>query len=394
MDKVLVTGGSHAELPLIEALHSLGFFVITTGSNADGLGHRAADLYECGDFSDKQFVLSLAEKHGVKGIVSGCNDFAYLSAAYACEKLGLPGHDSFSTSGRIHHKDLFRSLLKECGLPSPENRRICAENELEAACGELGYPLLIKPVDLTGGKGVKICGSYEEALAAYRTAMQATRESFVIAEQMIHGTNHGVSALIRGEKTVFAFFDNEEYYLNKYLVSGANAPADISEAVKENVSSQISTIAEKLDLRDGLFHCQCIITETGIPYLIDPCRRAPGDLYVKLVEYSSGVEYSKAIVMAELGLDFAPLLEQRYTVEKCIARECIMTDHTGTYNGISIDSELEKYISRKLVWAASGEPVEDFLKYKAGIVFFEFPDRITMRDSLNGLYDKMKIIIR
>ena len=393
MKKILVTGGSHAEIPLIEALHEMGYFVITTGNNAEGLGHRAADLYVRGDFSDRQFVLSLAEEQGVSGIVSGCNDFAYLSAAYACEKLGLPGHDSIAAAEIIHHKDRFRGLLAECGLPAPANRLIRSDDELREVCDEIGYPLLIKPVDLTGGKGVRICSSFGEACAAYRDAVSATREDHVLAEQMICGENHGVSAIIRDKRTVFAFFDNEEYYLNKYLVSGAYAPADVSEDIRRDVARQIDIIAEKLCLSDGLFHCQCIMDKKGRAYLIDPCRRAPGDLYVRLVEYSTGVKYSRIIVRAELGLDIGELPEKGDTVEKCIARECVMTDRNGVFKGISFDAELEKYLYKKLIWAVPGEPVEDFLKYKAGIVFFDFPDRDTMKNALDGLYDKMKIII-
>ena len=82
-ERILITGGSHAELPLIDALHRLGCFVVSTGMNRDGLGHRAADLYVPADYSDREAILSLAQEQKVCGVVSGCNDFAYLSAAYS-----------------------------------------------------------------------------------------------------------------------------------------------------------------------------------------------------------------------------------------------------------------------------------------------------------------------
>ena len=97
-ETVLITGGSHAEIPLINALHSLGYFVISIGMNADGLGHKHADLYIPADYSDKDIVLNLARENNVKGIISGCNDFAYLSTSYACQVLGIGGHDNFHTS--------------------------------------------------------------------------------------------------------------------------------------------------------------------------------------------------------------------------------------------------------------------------------------------------------
>ena len=391
MDQVLVAGGSHAELPLIEALHRMGFAVITTGNNTEGLGHRAADSYVKGDFSDPEWVLHLAKQHAVRGIVSGCNDFSYLSAAYACERLGLPGHDALPLARRIHHKEQFRTLLEECGLPAPKHICIREAAELPSAAETLGFPLLIKPIDLTGGKGVKICGDAAEMQAAFANAMQETREDHVIAEQMIKGENHGVSALIANGKVVFAFFDNEEYYLNKYLVSGAHAPADLPDAVRQNICMQIETLAQHSALTDGLFHCQCI-TNAAHAYLIDPCRRAPGDLYLKLVEYADRFPYAEAIVRAELGLPFEALIPPSGTPETCAARECIMTDSNGIYGGYTIAPELEAFVTDRLIWAQPGEPIEDYLKYKAGIVFFTFPNRAVMREQLHALYEKMKII--
>ena len=390
MSSVLLTGGSHSEIPLIEAIHKLGYKVITIGNNSDGLGHKQADLYINGDFSDKQFVLSVARDNSVDGIVSGCNDFAYLSTAYACEQLGLAGHDSFETSQIIHHKDLFRNALRKCGLPSPGNVILSSYDDLPVADNEIGYPLLVKPIDLTGGKGVQICNNYQELKESYQNAIKVTRESYVIAEQLIQGENHGVSVFIKNREVVFAFYDNEEYYLNKYLVSGANSPSDISESVKCNIKNQIHILASSLNLVDGLFHCQCIVDKAGTAFLIDPCRRAPGDLYLKLVEYSTGVKYSEAIVQSELGIDFGDSLKG-FSIPRCVARECVMTDKNGKIESIEIDDSIKKYIIDKLVWGKRDDIVENYLKYKAGIVFFEYPDEKTMKSELTDLYNKMRI---
>lgn len=391
MGNIIVTGGSHAELPMIKSLQQMGYYVITTGNNKDGLGHLTADLYVEGDFSDCNFVKNMAIEYEAKGIVSGCNDFAYLSTAYACECLGLPGHDSYETAKRIHHKDAFRQLLRDNKLPYPHCKKIFAFKDLNSLGEEIGFPLLIKPVDLTGGKGVQICNNYEELGRAYNNAQECTREEYVIAEQMILGENHGVSVLLVNNKVVFAFFDNEEYYINPYLVSGANAPAILSEEVKRDVIRQIETIAVSAGLVDGLFHCQCIITSDDIAYLIDPCRRAPGDLYIKLVEYATGVSYSEAIVKAELGKAFNSTLLGQYEQVKCIARECIMTNTSGVFSDISICNDLQPYVKDKLIWAKQGDNVEDYMKYKAGIVFFEFPNYKVMNSMLDNLYEKMII---
>ena len=117
--KLLILGGGHAEIPLIQAAQALGWYVITTGNAREGLGHPYADKTVFADFSDKDTMLELARAEGVQAVCSGCNDFALLSTVYVCEKLGLPGHDSYATSLEIHHKDKYRALATRLGIPTP-----------------------------------------------------------------------------------------------------------------------------------------------------------------------------------------------------------------------------------------------------------------------------------
>ena len=390
---VLITGGSHAELPLIDALHRLGYRVVSTGMNTDGLGHKAADCYVPADFSRPEAVLALAKEQEVCGIVSGCNDFAYLSTAYACERLGLPGHDRLAAAEQIHHKERFRAVLRRCGLPFPDFRLLEYLADLEAAKAALRLPVVVKPTDLTGGKGVAVCRDWAQAAAQTEAAFAVTRRSAVLIEEYIEGSNHGVSALLRGGRVVFAFFDNEEYFLNPYLVSGAYSPSSLSEKAQENVRRQLETLAAELGLVDGLFHCQCIVQEGGAIYLIDPCRRAPGDLYIQLVSESTGIDYPLAIVKSELGL---PIDEElAFTpLSRCIARECMMAEQNGRITGFSLSPDYAAKELSRLQWGRVGDLIEDYLRYKAGIVFFAFDNPQEMQEKMQRLYEHMRIEVQ
>ena len=388
MKKILITGGSHSEIPLIEALRRLGddIYIISTGRDEGGLGHQRVDKYVRGDYSNRDFVLELARNEGVEGIVSGCNDFAYLSTAYACEALGLPGHDSYETAKRFHRKNVLRGICEELGVRVPHFQVISAESELEQYDWE--YPIIIKPTDLTGGKGVRRCNNLYEARQAYHMAVVMTRQNVVLAEEFVEGTNNGASMLLKDGRVVFAFFDNEEYYLNKYLVSGAYAPSYIPDHTRKAIKDGAEKIAQKMGLVDGLFHCQYIVDAEGIPYLIDPCRRTPGDMYVKLVEYSTGCRYAENIVRAELAMDYD--IPEKLT-DKAIARECLMTDRNGMYIGMEIPGEYKKRIIDSIIWAEPGFLVDDYLKYKLGIVFYEFENRQIQEYLLKYQYSNIVI---
>lgn len=378
--RLLITGGSHSEVPVIEAAKNMGWFVISTGNDTGGQGHLLADKYVKGDFSDREFVYNLAKKEGVSAIISGANDFAYLSTAYACGKLGLPGHDSYEMSRTIHIKDKFREMCKSIGIKVPAIVRCRNVEECKNAAARIGFPLLVKPVDLTGGKGVKTCIELNETLEAFVDAMKQTREDYVIIEQFIEGTAHGITTLIKNRKVVFYIIDNEQYGLNKYLVLGACSPSDIPQYAEFSLIQDIEKVAAHCGLVDGLFHTQFIMDRENYPVMIDPCRRTPGDLYVLLAKYVTGVDYPAEIVKAECGEE----ISDYYIKENnFIARECIMTSKKGVIKEVHVEKELEPYIVHRLLGSNKGIRIDQPLKHKAGILIMKFNSYQQMMYILN-----------
>ncbi len=370
--KLLLLGGGHAEIPLIQAAQKLGYFVITTGNAREGLGHPYADKNIFEDFSDLDKMLALAKSEGVDRVCSGCNDFALLSTAYVCEKLGLPGHDSYETSLKIHHKDKYRALATRLNIPTPRSFSIRNEEEFEVALKTLAFPVIIKPVDLTGGKGIHRAENAGEARAAYADALNRTREDHVVVEEFVAGTNHGFSAYLQNQKVIFYFADNEQYFLNKYMVSGANTPTTTDLCGQKLLCEYSERIAKELNLVDGILHIQYIEKSDGTPVIIEICRRSPGDLYIKLVQYATGVDYPKMLIQAETGETCTEILPPIGTSPKPFLRHCIMAEKKGFVQNVCLAPEIEKNIVEKILWYKKGEAITDPLYYKAGIVFMQF----------------------
>jgi len=379
---MLLLGGSPAEIPLIKAAQKMGWFVITTGNAREGLGHPYADKNVFADFSDKEAMLELARAEGVSAVCSGCNDFALLSTVYVCEKLGLPGHDSFATSLEIHHKDKYRALATRLGIPTPRAITVRNEQEFETAISTLTFPIIVKPVDLTGGKGIHRAANAEEARAAYNDATSRTREDHVVVEEFVIGTNHGFSAMLVKGKVAFAFSDNEQYFVNKYLVSGANTPSTTAVEGLAKLREYSERIASELNLVDGILHIQYIERADGTPVIIEICRRPPGDLYIKFVKYATGVDYPKFIIMAETGEDISRIADA--PTQGFWLRHCIMAgpeiENGSTVRDVTFAPEIQRNIVEKFLWYKAGETIADKLTYKAGIVFFKFNSLAEMQD--------------
>lgn len=401
--KMLLLGGGHAEIPLIQAAQSLGWYVITTGNDRKGLGHPYADKNVFVNYSDKDAMLELAKNEGVQAVCSGCNDFALLSTVYVCEKLGLPGHDSYATSLEIHHKDKYRALATRLGIPTPRAITVTVagtngtgdnDTDFESAIAQLTFPIIVKPVDLTGGKGIHRAANANEAREAYKDACSRTRQDHIVVEEFVQGSNHGFSAMLVKGKVAFAFSDNEQYYINKYMVSGANSPSTSSDKTLAMLREYSERIAQELHLVDGILHIQYIERADGIPIIIEICRRPPGDLYIKFVKYATGIDYPKFIVQAETGEDISGIAD--VPTQGFWLRHCIMAgpeiENGSIVRDVTFAPEIQGNIVEKFLWYKPGEVITDKLTYKAGIAFFKFNTLDEMQDKTARMTDLAKIV--
>lgn len=383
--RLLIAGGGYADIPQIHAAQSLGYHVITSGNRADDLGHHESDQYCPGDFSDPEAMLRIAIEQNIDAICACCNDFSALSAAYVAERLGLPGHDSFATALIIHHKDRYRKFAETNDIPTPKAH---GYSDLDSALGALeqfSLPVIIKPVDLTGGKGIARVDTASEYRPALELAFSISKSKRIVVEEFITGTRHGFSAFIRNGIVVFHFSDNEHYHLSPYLVSAASTPTLVPQSAIDNLIGQSERICNLLSLKDGIFHVQFIL-HNNKPYIIEICRRPPGDLYVKLVEHATGVDYPQWIVRAAAGLDCSDLKQAE--VRGYFTRHCIMGFSSGHLHGIDIDPTVEKKIFDSMLWWKVGDLIENPLTHKFGIIFLEFSsisEMLTETDTMQHL---------
>ena len=110
--KVLMLGGLRYLIPVIQAAHELGYYVITCDYLPHNIAHKYADEYHNISITDKNAVLKLARELKVDGVMSFAVDPGVLTAAYVCEELGLPGSPHASIQ-ILQNKDLFRSFLEK-----------------------------------------------------------------------------------------------------------------------------------------------------------------------------------------------------------------------------------------------------------------------------------------
>jgi len=387
--KLLIAGGGYADIPLILAAQKMGFYVITSGNREEDLGHQYSDEYRKADFSDKEKMLELAQELGIDAVCPCCNDFSALSCAYIAEQIGLPGHDPLQTAEILHHKDNYRMFAAANDILSPKAESFSDSINALKSIHKFKFPVIVKPVDLTGGKGVSKINSLSEAKQAVETAFLLSKAKRVVIEEFIEGTNHGLSTFIRDGKVVFYFADNEHYFLNKYMVSGASTPGDVPKEAIETLVWESEKIASLLKLKDGIFHIQFILKDMT-PYIIEICRRPPGDLYIDFVKYATGVDYPSYIVKAFAGLSIDDL--SHAAPHGFYTRHCVMTDQTGTVQDVVFEESINNNIIDKFMWWKQGDVIADVTTQKFGIVFLKYDSNEDMNKKVLQLNNLIQVI--
>ncbi|MBI5701722.1 ATP-grasp domain-containing protein [Candidatus Saganbacteria bacterium] len=370
--RIFVAGGGYADIPTVQAAKSLGYYVITGGLDRNGLANAYSDQYFRADNSDKEAILSAARELKVNAICPGAAGLSALSCSYAAEQMGMQHLDPYDIAGLLHHKDRFLKFAKENGISAPRAESFNDIDQANTAIESFTFPLMIKAADLSGGKGILKVADKSEAREAVARAFARSRSKIVVVEEYIEGTNHGFSTIIRNGRVAFHFADNEYYYLNKYTVAGACSPGDVPESAVKTLITNIEKISTLLKLKNGIFHLQFIL-KGDRPYIIDICRRIPGDLYVNFVKHAAEIDYPLYLVKAFAGLCIDDLTHR--PAKHFITRHVIMADRNGRFTGVAFDTAIKKNIIDQLVILKVNDEITDFMTQRVGIVFLKFASR-------------------
>ncbi len=365
MSRLLIVGCSHAEIPLILAAKRLGHWVATVGNDPHGLGIRKSDQHFSVDFSDTGAVLEVFDKGGFDGVIPGCNDFAAFTVATLVEERSCLGFDDFETTRKIHHKDVFRHVSQKLGLHIPKFVVAESVNEGLIRAENCTFPLIVKPTDLTGGKGITVAQSSHEIESAIGNALHRSRSKKVVIEEFCDGgLRSALFLVIRGLSQLLVSSD-EFMQNNPFLVASAVSRTEKSLEECRALEVEVQTLVDELRLVDGIVHVQYVVSESSF-VILEICRRPPGDLYLMLVEWATGYNISEALVRLANGEELAPPILTRHAPE--VFRLCLMAECNGAVRRWDISPSLGSKVSYRIDLRPRRTVISDFLNQKLGIV--------------------------
>ena len=393
--RVLLLNASHNDERLLKALKNMGCYVITTGNRPNLPGHRLADEYVYGDYTDQEAMYQLALEKHVDAVCPCCNDFGVITAAYISEKMGFRGQDDYETTLTIHNKARFKAFALQLGEINTPMATAFSQLE-EALCwaeqGQYTLPLIVKPVDLSAGNGIRRADTKEELVSCIQTAFDRSRIKEIVIEPFIEGTQHGFCTYLIHQKVVAVCSNNEHSFINPYRVEVDTFPAQQVELVQGDLIRQIERMAKALSLTDGIFHLQYILHD-GKAYILECMRRVLGNLYSIPAEgLGEGFDWDYWEVRAKCGFDlddFPTTVSQKgfWAYRALIARQ------NGKFQGIHIPPEMQKQIYAKRMLQNIGDRITNYLSEPMGFLFFRFDTYQEMMQTMIERYDDIRVLV-
>ncbi len=299
--RVMQLGAGELMRHTILALQRHGYEVYAIDRDPEAPGFTVADGHAPIDFADALAVTDYACTIEASLIIP-VNDAGLMSATKASIALGLPGL-SEDVAWRCLDKGEMRLAWRRAGLPQPDFHIVQNADEAHAAARDLGYPVVVKPTQGWGSRGVSRARDAHEMDIAYEAANDNCGLGKIIVETLLPGVLMTSDGLVRnGETSVLILGDVSQQAHERFLVNFAlNYPAAFSATMTTLARQIIAGATMALGLRTGAFHCELMVIEDQV-YLIElGARGGGGHLFGVIGEAGSGICAPAALAGLMLG---------------------------------------------------------------------------------------------
>lgn len=385
----LILNIGYLEEPMIESLKKMGFYVIGTGGDPNLRGKDFVDRYIQADYSDKELILNIAKENKIDAICACANDFGVLTASYVAEQLGLSGHDTYENALILHNKEKFKEFAKIYGINTPIAQHFSSEDEAIARTSDFNYPIIIKPTDLSAGRGIKRADNAEEAIEAIKRAFITSRSHDIVIEPFIYGTLHACCTFIKDKKVAVCCSNNEYCFINPYRVEVATYPADHFDEVRDELIFQTEKMASALNFKDGILSMQYIYRD-GKAYIIEAMRRVLGNLYMSAASKANNFDWNYWEARVHAGLDYEGFPT---SVEQTgyYAYRAVMANRNGIVRKIVIPEEISNHVFKLYKLRDVGDVISDYMSQPLWFLVLQFDSKESMQDIMINRYKEIYV---
>jgi biotin carboxylase len=360
--RLLMLGGLRYLIPVIKAAHELGYYVITCDYLPDNIAHKYSDEYHNVSIIDKEAVLSLAEKLCVDGIMSFAVDPGVVTTAYVAEKLGLPCHP-YASVQLLQNKALFRRFLYENGFNVPKAKGYMSIDDAYADIDYYDWPVIVKPVDSAGSKGVTKVEEKEKLKEAVLHAQKFSVSGEIIIEEFIEKEGYSSdtdSFSINGKLDFISFCDQyfDDEASNPYTPSAYTWPSTMSIDAQKELSKELQRLCDLLHLQTSVYNIETRVGKNGKAYIMEVSPRGGGNRLSEMLYYATGVDLIKNAVRAAVGDEVIGVTQKAYN--GYWAEIILHADEDGIFQKLEIADAVKPNLIEEDLWVQAGDAVKAF----------------------------------
>lgn len=395
--KILLLGGSAQQIIAIKTAKNLGYYTILCDYLSDNPGQYVADKFYLVSTTDRKSVFEIAKNEGISGVLAYASDPAAPIAAYVAERLKLHGNPLEAVE-TLCNKDMFRNFLVRNGFEAPVAYGYGSKDDVMKDKKRFVYPIILKPVDSSGSKGVTVVHLEERLEKAVDFAFSYSRCHRIIVESYIekkHKYLVGGDIFVSNGKIILWGLLNchRDNNVNPLVPVGKSYPLMLGNEDVINIKNTLENLVACLKMTDGSMNVELVVDNNDKVWLIDVGPRSGGNMIPDLLGDMFGVDIAKMSIQAAMGYH----VEESLSIPSgCYATYNLHSDKSGVYYDIWFSTEIEKYIYRKCIYKKRGESVEFFDNAAKclGIVFMKFPDEVTMNNIYMDIQRHIRIILQ
>ena len=307
--KVLILGAVQGEVPLVEAFQELGYYVIVAGKGSNYPCCSIADKFYDVDIMNYELILKIAKEENVSAVTSNVVERAIRVVAYVTEKLGLESI-GYEIAQIFTNKYKMRQAAEKAGVGVPKYTEVSNVEQALDFAKSCKYPLIIKPVDNGGSKGIQKVESDEQLVCYFNESLKmSVSDASVIIEQFIEGEEYIVDAFTHNytcDNTDLS--TKRKFNLSKNFVSKAVIIQDADSCDTKVEKALLETnkkLVEGIGLRFGITHGEYIYNQKEDKvYLVEITARG-GGVYLAshLTPLATGINVNKLLALYSLGYD-------------------------------------------------------------------------------------------
>jgi len=391
MKKLMLLGGIRYLVPVIEVAHKLGIYVITADYLPDNIAHQYSDEYHNVSIIEKDKVLELAKRLEIDGIMSFACDPGVATAAYVAEKMGLPFNGSYESTSILQDKGKFRKFLWDNGFNCPHAKSYYNIDEAKKDVEYFTWPVIVKPVDSAGSKGVTKVENVDQLEEAVKEAISESHNGQFIIEDFLTFKGYHSSAdcfTVDGELKFCTYSDQlfDKEADNPYTPAMIIWPSTMDLKDQEYLTNETQRLMKLLNMTTGIYNIETCVTTDGKPYIMEVSPRGGGCKIAEIQKLATGIDLIEADVRKAVGLPIAEINNPKFDGVWC---EYVIHNgpgQSGIFKDLKIDPKIkEKYVKVIDMTTKPGDFVEPFTgaNKSLGDMFLRFESREELNDVMS-----------